>query len=311
MTEHPAVTPLEEGAWLIDLGFQGQPGVIAAFLLAGADEVALIETGPTTTLPNLLAGIQAAGFTPDDVTKVLVTHIHLDHAGAAGTFLRDHPGATVYVHPIGAPHLVDPSRLLKSAGRIYGDRMDALWGEVAPIAEDRVISLLDGEPLSIAGRVLQPIFTPGHASHHVAYWDAAASTVFTGDVGGVRMQGTSYVCPPVPPPDLDFPAWATSVARLQALGAERLCPTHFGPYTDTAAHLTQIMPNIEIFQAIARDVLSQGGSEDELTARLHKEVAERLAGTPDALEQLEWATPSYMAAMGLRRWYEKTQQLTG
>lgn len=308
MTDGGRVTPLGEGQWLIDLGFQGRSGVIAAFLLAGNGEVALIETGPTTTLPALEAGIRAAGFAPEDVNKLLVTHIHLDHSGAAGPFVRAYPRATVYVHPIGAPHLVDPAKLVASATRIYGDRMEPLWGEVAPIPADRVVALADGEPLAVAGRVITPLFTPGHASHHVAYWDAASGTVFTGDVGGVRMPGTGYVCPPTPPPDLDFDAWAVSVDRLRALGARRICPTHFGPFDDVAAHLDQILPNLDDFQTIAADALAAGADQDTLTAHLHDHMAAALGDVPsDVLVNLEWATPSYMAAMGLTRWITKSR----
>jgi|SRR5579884_2402867 len=306
MTDGGEATPLGEGTWLIDLGFQGRPGVIAAFVLAGGGEVALIETGPTTTLPALLAGVRAAGFAPDAITKVLVTHIHLDHAGAAGPFARQFPQATVYVHPIGAPHLVDPSRLVASATRIYGDRMGPLWGDVAPVPAERVVTLSDGEPVAVAGRALVPLFTPGHASHHVAFWDAASATVFTGDVGGVRMPGTGYVCPPTPPPDLDVAAWAVSVQRLRDLGARRLCPTHFGPFEDVAAHLDQLLPNLDTFGRIARATLDAGGSQQELTARLHDEMAAALRDAPpSALDNLELATPSYMAAMGLTRYLTK------
>ncbi|MCC6790684.1 MAG: MBL fold metallo-hydrolase, partial [Thermomicrobiales bacterium] len=198
-----AATQVEGGTWLLDLGFQGRGGVVAAYLLVSRDELALIETGPSSTLSHLRAAVRQAGFDPARITRVLVTHIHLDHAGAAGVLARENPDLMVYMHPFGAPHLIDPSKLVASAGRIYGDQMEPLWGEVAPIPAGQVRALEDGESLRVAGRDLQVIFTPGHASHHVVYYDAHAGGAFAGDVGGVRIQGTGYNCPPVPPPDLD------------------------------------------------------------------------------------------------------------
>ena len=295
-------TPLDDGVWMIDLGFQGRRGVVAAFLLAGGDELALIETGPASTLPALRAGIWAAGFDPARLTRLLVTHIHLDHSGAAGVLTRDLPDVVVHVHPVGAPHLIDPSRLVASAGRLYGDRMDALWGEVAPIPAERIVALGDGETLSVAGRVLTAVFTPGHASHHVAYWDAVGGTAYTGDVGGVGMAGTGYVCPPAPPPDLDPEAWTTSVDRLRALGARRLVLTHGGPFADVGQHLDQLMPNLAELQELAAVALRGGADNAALTALIHDHMAAKLGNQgPDALEKLEWAAPSYLAAAGLTR----------
>ena len=156
------VTDHGDGLWQIDLGFQQREGVISAYLLAQGDEVALVETGPASTLPHLLAGIRSAGFEPSAVGTVIVSHIHLDHSGGAGVLLRDHaPSAVVRVHPVGAPHLIDPSRLVASATRLYTDRMDALWGEVAPIPVERVVALADADPFQVGGRPLSALFTPG------------------------------------------------------------------------------------------------------------------------------------------------------
>ena len=305
-TTEPDVVALDDGVWMIDLGFQGRRGVVAAFLLAGGDELALVETGPASTLPALLAGIRAAGFDPARLTQVLVTHIHLDHAGAAGILAREVPEVVVHVHPVGAPHLIDPARLLASAGRLYGDRMDALWGETLPVRAERVIPLDDGQPLAVAGRVLMAVFTPGHASHHAAFWDAASGALFTGDVGGVRMAGTGYACPPAPPPELDPDAWAGSVERLRALGARRLYLTHGGPFDDVATHLDQLMPNLAALRDLAASALRGGADQAAVTALIHDHMAARLKGAgPDALENLEWASPSYLAAAGLTRYLVK------
>ena len=301
-TEGDAVA-LDEGVWQIDLGFRGRRGVIAAYLLVDVGgDLTLIESGPTTTLPALRAGIRAAGFDPARLTSLLLTHIHLDHAGAAGVLARELPGLVVRTHPVGAPHLVDPAKLVASASRIYGDRMDDLWGEVASIPAEQVVALADGETLSVAGRPLAALFTPGHASHHVAFWDAARGTVYTGDVGGVRMAGTGYVCPPASPPEVDPEAWAGSVARLRALAARRLCLTHGGPFADVEAHLDGLLPNLAALRELALAELRAGADQTALTAAIHAHVAAALGDAgPDALENLEWATPSYLAAAGLTR----------
>jgi glyoxylase-like metal-dependent hydrolase (beta-lactamase superfamily II) len=310
--DHGTAVAIGDGLWLLDLRFLGEPNVVAAYLMAGNGELALIETGPSSTLPALRAGLRAAGFGPEELTAILVTHIHLDHAGAAGVLLRECPKATVYVHPIGAPHMVDPSKLLASATRIYGDQMDRLWGEVLPIPTERLVSLEDGVPVSVAGRVLTPIFTPGHASHHVAYWDAAHGTAFTGDGGGIRMPGTGYVCPPTPPPDLDPAAWAVSADRLRALGARRLCLTHFGPFDDAEAHLAALIPELDVFVGLARTALQRGADQAELTRLIHDRMVAQLGPVPEATpRQLELATPSYMAALGLTRYLTKRGEVPG
>ncbi len=301
------VTRLDDRIWQIDLGFAGQDGVIAAYLLAGDDDLALVDTGPSSTLPTLRAGIRAAGFDLSAITHVLVSHIHLDHSGAVGVLAREAPHLTAWVHPLGAPHLIDPARLVASAGRLYGDRMDELWGEIAPLAAERTRVLADGEPVAIAGRAVTAIFSPGHASHHVAYWDADSGTLFTGDVGGVRIQGTTYVCPPTPPPDLDPDAWRTSVERLRALDVRRLCPTHFGAFDDVAAHWDQLLPNLETFEDLARKA---GPDEAALTSLIHASYSGALRDDAEALTRLEWASPSYVAAPGLIRLLRKRGEQT-
>jgi glyoxylase-like metal-dependent hydrolase (beta-lactamase superfamily II) len=305
-------TQVDDGVWAIDLGFQGRRGVVAAYLLAGDGDLALIETGPSSTLPALRAGIRAAGCSTEQLTHLLVTHIHLDHAGAAGPLARELPHARVYVHPFGAPHMVDPAKLLASATRIYGDQMDPLWGEVAPIAAEQVVALSDGEELRVAGRRLRVLFTPGHASHHVTYADDVAGAAYTGDVGGIRMPGTSYVCAPTPPPDVDPDAWRASVVRLKELHARRLYLTHYGPVDDAPAHLDRLIPELDTFIAIAESSLAAGEAPDTLTAKLHARMAAELGPVPpDLLTNLEWSTPSYMATLGLTRYLTKTRRTDG
>jgi glyoxylase-like metal-dependent hydrolase (beta-lactamase superfamily II) len=304
--QHVATREVEPGFWQIDLGFQGRAGVIAAYLIAGDGQLVLIETGPSSCLPNLMAGIALTGHDISELTHALVTHIHLDHAGAAGPLARANPNVVVGVHPFGAPHLIDPSKLVASATRIYGENLGPLWGEFAPIPESRVRSLVDGELLHLAGRRLLVVFTPGHAHHHVAYVDVAARYAFTGDVGGVRMQGTGYVCPPTPPPDLDPELWHGSIARLRDLNLERLYLTHFGEFRDVDRHLSDLGPNLDEFLEIGMTSLDAGKDADELTGRLHERMARGVGVVdPGVMVNLEWATPSYMATLGLIRWRRK------
>jgi glyoxylase-like metal-dependent hydrolase (beta-lactamase superfamily II) len=306
-----SVVELGPGFWQIDLGFQARAGVIAAYLLAGNDQLALIETGPSSCLANLELGIARTGHSVGELTHALVTHIHLDHAGAAGPLARDNSDLRVGVHPFGAPHMVDPSKLVSSATRIYGDRMDELWGEFCPIPEAQVIPLLDGEVIKIAGHRLLAAFTPGHAHHHVAYIDLGDRIAFTGDVGGVRMQGTDYVCPPTPPPDLDRELWWESIARLQGFELERLYLTHFGEVRDVDRHLTDLGPNLDEFLALGSEAIEAGKTGDEMTAVLHDRMANGLGDVhPGVMTNLEWATPSYMATLGIQRWHRIHREAT-
>ena len=303
------VEQVDDGLWCIDLQFQHTPRVIAAWLLAGADGLALVETGPSSTLPALRAGIAATGHRLADLTDVVVTHIHLDHSGAMTHIAREAPGARIRVHPAGRPHLIDPARLWASAARIYGDRMATLWGDVGPVPEERVRAVADDEVLRLAGRRLRAIYTPGHAGHHLALHDADRQLIFTGDAAGVRAPGTGYVCPPVPPPELDIPLWDESIARLAGLDARRFCLTHFGVVSDPAAQLRQLVRNLDGFRDLARAVLIGGGDQAALTAAIHDRMVAGLAAGQDdpahvgprELRELELATPSYMAALGLTR----------
>ena len=269
-------TQVEERIWAIDLGFQGWDKVVHSYLLAAPHELALIETGPASTLSALRAGVAAAGFEFSQIREIYLSHIHLDHAGAAGAIARELPDAKVFVHPLGAPHLIDPAKLVNSAGRLYTDRMDALWGEVVPIPADRVIALSDGETLEAAGHVLSVLFSPGHASHHVAYWEPNLGAIFTGDVGGVRMPGSGFALPPAPPPELAPDEWAVSTDRLRQAGPRRLYLTHGGPFDDVSDHLEQLMPNLDEVEELCREAMSAGADDDEVTALVQAHTEARI-----------------------------------
>lgn len=302
---------VSSGIMLIDLGFMDTPGVIASYLMAGDNELTLIESGPSSTRTHLEAGLRAAGWSLGDISRIVITHIHLDHGGAAGAIMRDHPRIRLSVHPLGASHMVDPGRLITSAGRIYGDRMERLFGEVVGVPEDRVDHLADGDVVHLSGRPLRMLFTPGHAAHHVAIFDELTRTLFTGDVGGVRVPGSAFVAPPTPPPEFAPDQWRDSIVTLRSLQPARLALTHFGFFDDVDAHLDRLMPGLESAIGIAREALSGDDNLETLTARLLEFERESIEdpGASRALEQLELASPAYVSAMGLQRYLKKRGEL--
>ena len=298
----------------LDLHFQERPHTIAAYLLPHADGNALVETGPGSTFPMLQARLAEHGLTPNDITEVLLTHIHLDHAGAAGR-LAQH-GATVHVHEIGAPHLADPERLLRSATRIYGDDMDRLWGDMHPVPEDQIVALADGDTVTLGNRTAHALDTPGHASHHMSY--VVGDVCFTGDVGGVRLPGETYVELPLAPPEIDLSAWRASLDRLRsainAYGVSRLAPTHFGLYDDVGAHLDQLADRIEEADDWAARTLPHVAEDEDALETAATSWMRGLAAAhgvdEDTWALYELANPSWMAALGLRRYWTEHQAPT-
>ena len=216
----------------IDLYFGGAEHAIGVYLVDTDDGLALFDCGPSSTIEALDAGLAGHGVALEDVRHLLLSHIHLDHAGAAGTLVRRHPGLTVWVSPVGEPHLVDPSRLEHSARRLYGDLFDELWGELLPVPEQNV-RVAEGDVLG-----WEAFPTPGHASHHVSY--LRDGTLLAGDATGVRMPGASYVLPVSPPPDLDVEGWHETVAEIRRRAPERLALIHFGLHEDVAVHLDRL-----------------------------------------------------------------------
>lgn len=269
------IRPLTETITLIDLQFQGRVEVIAAYLFYDGDTAALVETGPASTADTLLAGVQAAGVPLEALRQIFVTHIHLDHSGAAGVLAGRLPWTTVYVHPVGAPHLIDPSKLLASAARIYGDKMETLWGTIAPVPSERIVTLKDGDEISIPGSTLLAFDTPGHAKHHHAYFDTRSRLLFTGDIGGVRLPGVRYVRPPTPPPELDIEEWRASIAKLRAVDASGVCPTHFGLFRGNLTwHWDDLERRLVMWGDLVRAALEQGEGADSILARLKAQAAE-------------------------------------
>ena len=296
---------------IIDLEFMGTEEIIASFLLTGGNSAAIVETGPSTCIENLLRGLEDNGVAPEDVEKVLLTHIHLDHSGASGVLADRLPNATFYVHEAGYQHLVDPSKLLKSASRIYGDRMEELWGEVRPVPEDRIITLEGGEEIEAAGGVLAAHYTPGHAYHHLAFHEPGSGMLFAGDVGGVRMPGQSYVKPPTPPPEVDIKAWKGSIETIRKLDPGFICPTHFGCYQDVGRHLGELEQRLEDWLLIVEERMDEGRSQEdiveELGARGDEEML-REGADPEDSERYELAANYEMLVAGLMRYVSRQRE---
>jgi len=267
---------LASGVSYLDLRFRGVPRIIATAVLHGPGGVALVDPGPSSTLPVLRRELEQAGISMSDVRTLVLTHIHLDHAGATGTLVHQHPGLRVYVHEKGAPHMVDPEKLLASATRLYGDAMDTLWGEVRPVPASAITALKGGERISAGGRDLDVAYTPGHASHHVSYFSADSGLAFVGDTAGVRLNPGGFNLPPTPPPDIDLEIWRDSLARIGRWGADTLFVTHFGPHQSAAAHLSDVADRIEWVSGLAKASLVHDGTDEDREAWFADEIRREL-----------------------------------
>lgn len=288
----------------IDLNFQDKTQAIASYLIRHNDGAVLIETGPGSTLPALEAALSAEGLSPRNITHVLVTHIHLDHAGAAGWLAKQ--GAQIYVHPNGAPHLINPEKLIASATRIYGEKMDQLWGEILPVAEDQLTVPQDAEEIVIGNLRFLPVNTPGHAEHHYSY--VFEDICFCGDVGGVRIPGYVYLRAPMPPPELHFGRWRESIARLKLLKFQRIAPTHFGIFDDAAWQLDVMDKTLAEVEQWLEIVMANDPSIDELREAFTlwmQEQGQLKNLSEDVIRAYALANPVAMSADGLMRYWKK------
>jgi len=274
----------------LDLHFQGAERIIGVYLVETADGPALFDCGPSTCVDALEQRLAERGLALTDVRHLLLSHIHLDHAGAAGVLVRRHPGLRVHVSGVGAPHLVDPSRLERSARRLYGDTFDALWGELAAVPEANV---------EVAGdRVLdlECFAAPGHASHHVCYL-AADGTLLAGDAAGVRVEPARYVAPPCPPPDFDLAAWERTLAEIERRAPARLALIHFGAFDDVGRHLGDLRRRLHAWT----DAVAAGASEQAFVAQARAEADE----SGDDFDPYEPAMPLWQTYAGLKRYVDK------
>jgi glyoxylase-like metal-dependent hydrolase (beta-lactamase superfamily II) len=270
---------------LLDLGFEGRPHAVGVYLVDTTDGPALFDCGPSSTLSALEAGLAEQGLELPDLRHLLLSHIHLDHAGAAGAIVRKHPKLTVWVSAIGAPHIVDPSRLERSARRLYGATFDELWGELAPVPRANV-RVSEGDVLG-----WESFPTVGHASHHVSYF--RDGTLLAGDAAGVRMPAASYIVPVSPPPDIDVEAWHATIAEIRRRAPERLALIHFGVHEDVNAHLDRLASELDVWAARVRDGVTQEAFVTQAQAD---------AGADAAL--YDRVAPFWQSWQGLHRYWE-------
>jgi glyoxylase-like metal-dependent hydrolase (beta-lactamase superfamily II) len=295
-----AIVPSVEArpnANLIDVWQQNRARVIGAWDLGGA----IVDPGPESRIETLLAGVSEAP------RALLLTHIHLDHAGAAGALVERFPDLEVWVHARGAPHMVDPSKLIASAERIYGDTLGPLFGRIVPVPERSIRVLEGGEAIEVAGRRLSVEYTPGHASHHVVYFDGSDGTAYVGDVAGVRIPPSEFVQPPTPPPDIDVPAWMRSIDLVGEREPRLLALTHFGVVDDPPAHLERTKTALQEQAELARLMLDEHGDTEEaalaFVAEVNRLTQERVGA--ETARGLQVGSPVEQRWMGLRRYWQK------
>ncbi len=291
----------------LDLNFLGRSQAIASYLIPYGDGAILIESGPGSTLGTLEKRLAEHGFGLSDVTHVLLTHIHLDHAGAAGALARH--GARIYVHPVGAPHMIHPEKLLASAARIYGDQMQTLWGEFLPVPPEQIVIPQDGEAFRIGNLEFVPLSTPGHAEHHFVY--LFEDVCFSGDIGGVRIFPHRYIRLPMPPPEFLLEKWRESVNRLRRVSFRRIAPTHFGIFEDVEWHLQALEESLNAVERWLERVMPSDPPIEALREQFTAWMSEQeraLGLTADVVNTYQIANPPGMSADGLQRYWKKYRQ---
>lgn len=291
----------------IDLEYLGKPLVIASCLLEGEGGTALVDPGPATAVAALRRKLAQRGLSVADLHAILLTHIHLDHCGATGTLVAENPRLLVYVHQRGAPHMIDPTRLLRSATQLYGDDMQRLWGEFLPVPAENVRALAGGERLKLGGRTLAVVYTPGHAYHHVSYLDSATGLAFVGDTAGIRIANRAYVLPFAPPPDIDLERWAASLDEIRARRPERLFHTHFGPAAPVEEQLSEFWERLQRWSDAVRRSLEEDGADAARAMRFAQEVEADLRqrfSEEDASAYMR-SSPLELCWYGLARYWRK------
>lgn len=299
---------LAPGLRYFDLHFRQRPEIIATAVFDHQSGAALVDPGPGSCLPALKAGLEAGGLSVRDLRTILLTHIHLDHAGATGALVQENPDIQVIVHERGAAHLIDPSKLVTSATRLFGEEGMAQLGAFLPVPAANVKTVSGGEQIAAAGRTFEVAYTPGHASHHVSYFDPTSRIAFVGDTAGISIPGSSFVMPPTPPPDIDLALWESSVQRITAWHPDTLFLTHFGPAVSTpATQLRNLLDRLHRYADLAHDAIALEATDDERAAhfveRLRIELR-REAG--DALAaRYETAMLPEHCWLGLSRYWKK------
>lgn len=306
----PQTYKAADGITGVDTFMAGKTRVTSAYLLSAA-EPALVETGPTTSVEAVKAGLSSLGLGPDDLAHIVVTHIHLDHAGGVGTLSAGFPRATVWVHDRGAPHLADPARLVDSAGRLYGhERLKELFGPVEPVPADRLRRLGEGDKVELGDRRLDVMYTPGHASHHIALADSLSGAVFTGDALGIHLPDVRVLRPATPPPDVDVERGVESIERIADRAETLLLFSHFGPVSEVKELCSIASSRLRRWADIVREALDETDDIDRITELLERRTADEFATalseaqTPD-LDRYNVLSSTKMNAQGLVRYWKK------
>jgi glyoxylase-like metal-dependent hydrolase (beta-lactamase superfamily II) len=292
---------------VLDLSWMGRPHSIGAILLESGGHYAILDPGPASTLETLREQLLSRGISVSDLEAILLTHIHLDHAGGTGSLLRENPNLRVFVHSRGAAHLVDPSKLLASAGRLWGDDLPRLFGETLAVREQNIQTLDGGETLSVGTRKIDVIYTPGHASHHLTYFDEREGVAFAGDTAGIRIANGPYIMPATPPPDIDLAVWEKSFADILDRQPTRLFVTHFGYAENPAKHIADFRERLHLWADITEKALqSTSDVEAALQFFLEQTQAEMLEYLSKAdAEQHAFTAGLPLSFLGLARHIRK------
>jgi glyoxylase-like metal-dependent hydrolase (beta-lactamase superfamily II) len=290
----------------VDTWMAGRTRVTSAYLLHGS-QPALVETGPTTSVEAVTAGLNALGLGPDDLAHIVVTHIHLDHAGGVGTLTHHFPQATVWVHERGAPHLADPEKLVNSATRIYGeDRLRELFGPVEAVPRERLRAVSEGDRIALDERSLEVLYTPGHASHHIALVDSRSGAVFTGDALGIHLPDVRVLRPATPPPDIDVELGVQSIQRIAERSEGILLFSHFGPVTDVDELCDIAVRRLRKWADIVHDALEETDDLDRVTELLERRTVDEFGSVEaDDRARYEILSGMKMNASGLIRYWKK------
>lgn len=300
----------------LDVNWVEHPHSIGAALLESDGHRSLVDPGPTSTLPTLRQRLREHGLSVDDLDAILLTHIHLDHGGASGSLVREKPSLPVYVHKNGAPHMADPSKLIASAFRLWGDQLNVLFGEMVPVPADNLRILEGGETLEFGSRNIEVVYTPGHASHHVSYFEQLEGVAFVGDTTGVRIDDGPYILPATPPPDIDLAVWDKSFAEINARKPKRLFLTHYGFANDPAAHIATFRERLHRWcdqtEQILRANTGLSAVPDDAAALqqfldfAHADIAKFLP--PDEMEHYAFTAGLDLSFAGLARHIRKRAQ---
>lgn len=298
---------------ILDTKWVGRPRSIAAALLLANGHRALVDPGPESTLGTLREQLGAHALSVADLDAILLTHVHLDHAGASGALVRENPRLAVYVHERGAQHMADPAKLLASAARLWPNDLQRLFGKTLAVPAENLRVLQGGETLRLGGRKVDVVYTPGHASHHVSYLDDAEGVAFVGDTTGIRIENGPYILPATPPPDIDLSIWESSFAAILGRRPRRLFLTHFGYSEEPAAHIAEFRERLHRWAEVAADVLREApddaAAQQAFVSRSRAEMEQRL-GVEEA-EHHAFTAGLDLSFLGLARYWRKRAAANG